>query len=85
MFKVEVFKTIGDGQELFFSITYNEDNNVVEMLGVPSKLMETWEEFGIPVRPGKVFKPEDGLDFLKAVSRDFNGSMTRSNDVKEEV
>jgi hypothetical protein len=83
MYKVEVFKIVEDKQELFFHLTYEENSDIV-MHNVPSKLVNSWERFGIPKGPGKVVKPEDGLAFLKAVARDFNGSMVRSNDVVEE-
>ena len=83
MYKVEVFKTVGDKQELFFYLTYEENTDIV-MHNVPARLVNTWERYGIPVAPGKVVKPEDGLAFLQAVARDFNGSMARSNDVEEE-
>jgi hypothetical protein len=82
MHKVEVFKTVGDKQELFFYLTYEENSDIV-MHNVPAELVNTWERFGIPMA-GKKVKPDDGLAFLKAVARDFNGSMVRSNDVIEE-
>jgi len=84
MYIVEVFKTVGDVQELFFKVSYDDSSNVISMSGVPPNLIRTWEKFGLPNGPGKVVKPDEGLAFLKAIARDFNGSMSRSDDVREE-
>lgn len=77
---VEVFQTTPEGQELWFTAKYADGE--VDLTEVPDGLKTSWEKFGIPYR-GKAVKPNDGEVFLKAIARDFNGSMVRSNDVVE--
>ena len=84
MYKVEVYKIVEDKEEIAFTVKYNDETDTVIMQGVPPDLIRTWEKFGIPKGPGKVVKPDDGLSFLRAVSLEFKGSMSRSSRVMEE-
>ncbi len=79
--RVEVFSTTPTGQEPYFTVSY--EDGTMSFDGVPEKLIATWEKVGIPYR-GKRVMPEDGEKFLQAVAGDFNGSMSRSDDVVEE-
>lgn len=79
---VEVFQTKSTGQESWFKVYF--ESGVIILSEVPDKLKKTWEKYGIPNGPGRRVLPQDGEKFLEAIARDFNGSMVRSNEVKEE-
>jgi hypothetical protein len=74
---VEVFRTTASGQVPWFKVYYKD--GVVNLDEVPEKVKATWQKFGLRYK-GKKVMPEDGEDFLRAIARDFNGSMARSND-----
>lgn len=77
---VEGFTTNSNAsQDLLFRVTFD---GVVNIEKASEKLIEMWTKYGIPYQ-GKRIKPEDGEVFLTAISNDFNGSMVRSDDVKE--
>lgn len=78
---IEVFVTDveRETQEVWFRVKL--DNGEVDLSEVPDSMRDVWEKYGIPYR-GKVVKPKDGEEFLRAVSTDLNGSMVRSDDIR---
>lgn len=78
---VEVFITRETGQERWFKVGITD--GVADLSTVPDKLKNTWEKYGLPNGPGRTVRPEDGEKFLEAIARDFNGSMVRSENVRE--
>jgi len=81
--KVDVFEITPEGEELRFTVTY--DGKKIKFINAPEELVKSWKKYGLPAmgRERRLLKPEDGLEFLKAMSREFVGSIFKSGPVEE--
>ena len=77
---VEIYSYASGKQKTVGRIELNE--GLVEFKGFPVKFIDRILEEGIAGVGGKVFFPEDGLEFLQALQYGFSGSITRASEVK---
>lgn len=77
---VEIYSYSSGEEELAGRVELVEEG--IQFKGLPRKFVEQILENGIVGHWGKVFFPEDGLEFLQALQYQFTG-LTRASKVKE--